>query len=261
MKGFPGSPKETSSRRRIAAAGATALLVTFVFVAANAIWYQPHAHRSPFLATRHVEQPPAAVVPSNEPDAVVESVPAPSPREDHGSESTRTAQSGNEPIPVPSGSDRPVKDVQKVMTELGLYEGEIDGIAGPMTRAAIEAYQNRIGIDPTGRIDEELLARLGIAGEPAESVVPAPPAPRPRGSETDNLQTAALGDQVPRDERVMRIQAGLKAFGNDGIEIDGRMGSRTEAAIREFQSLFGLPVTGEPDDTLYAKMRDIGLTD
>ena len=35
---------------------------------------------------------------------------------------------------------------------------------------------------------------------------------------------------------------------------------RPRAAIREFQSLFGLPVTGEPDEKLYAKMREIGLT-
>ena len=58
----------------------------------------------------------------------------------------------------------------------------------------------------------------------------------------------------------MKIQAGLKAFGNDGIEIDGVIGARTKAAIREFQALFGLPETGEPDPAVYAKMREIGLT-
>ena len=61
--------------------------------------------------------------------------------------------------------------------------------------------------------------------------------------------------------QVVRIQAGLRAFGNDGIVIDGIAGSDTRAAIREFQTLFGLDVTGEPDDALYAKMKEIGLTD
>ena len=65
---------------------------------------------------------------------------------------------------------------------------------------------------------------------------------------------------VKPDPMIQKIQAGLKAFGNDGMEIDGVMGSKTRAAIREFQSLFGLPVTGEPDQALYAKMREIGLT-
>lgn len=42
--------------------------------------------------------------------------------------------------------------------------------------------------------------------------------------------------------------------------MDGVIGARTKSAIREFQSLFGLPETGEPDEVVYAKMREIGLT-
>ena len=64
-----------------------------------------------------------------------------------------------------------------------------------------------------------------------------------------------------RDERIAKVQAGLKEFGNDAIEIDGVMGARTEAAIREFQSLFGLAVTGEADQAVYAKMKEIGLVE
>jgi peptidoglycan hydrolase-like protein with peptidoglycan-binding domain len=37
------------------------------------------------------------------------------------------------------------------------------------------------------------------------------------------------------------------------------MGAQTQAAIREFQSLFGLPVTGQIDDRLVAKMEEVGL--
>jgi peptidoglycan hydrolase-like protein with peptidoglycan-binding domain len=44
------------------------------------------------------------------------------------------------------------------------------------------------------------------------------------------------------------------------MEIDGVIGSRTQAALREFQSLFGLPETGQPDQAVYAKMKEIGLT-
>ena len=58
----------------------------------------------------------------------------------------------------------------------------------------------------------------------------------------------------------MRIQAGLKAFGNDDIEIDGVVGAKTRSAIQEFQALFGLPETGDPDPAVDAKMQEIGLT-
>ncbi|RWE75700.1 MAG: peptidoglycan-binding protein [Mesorhizobium sp.] len=56
------------------------------------------------------------------------------------------------------------------------------------------------------------------------------------------------------------IQAGLKAFGNNDMQLDGKVGARTKAAIKEFQALFGLPETGEPDEAVYVKMREIGLT-
>jgi len=73
-------------------------------------------------------------------------------------------------------------------------------------------------------------------------------------------QQAAIPSQDKiSSQDIVRVQAGLKAFGNDGIEIDGVIGGRTRDAIREFQSLFDLPVTGEPDASLVTKMQEIGL--
>ncbi|MCG6113637.1 MAG: peptidoglycan-binding protein [Mesorhizobium sp.] len=246
--------------RRVLAGGGTALAVIFTFVAANAIWYQPHAHRSPILSTRAVQLPQPAV-PSTEPGAVRDREIA-SREEDE----VQTTVIRLEPEqPAPAAGVPLVADIQRVIAELGLYGGEIDGLAGPMTRSAIEAYQNMIGVQVTGQIDEELVAKLGIAGETA---VPVPPTDRPDREQaeqaerpaTDSVQTASLGDEIG-DALVMRVQAALRAFGNDDIEIDGVVGPRTSAAIREFQSLFGLPETGDPDREVYAKMREIGLAD
>jgi peptidoglycan hydrolase-like protein with peptidoglycan-binding domain len=74
-------------------------------------------------------------------------------------------------------------------------------------------------------------------------------------------EAVAKPASLTRDERIARVQAGLKEFGNEAIEVDGVMGARTSAAIREFQSLFGLKVTGEADQAVYAKMKEIGLID
>ena len=76
----------------------------------------------------------------------------------------------------------------------------------------------------------------------------------------DSRLAQAESETAAVDARIVKIQAGLKAFGNDGIQLDGVVGAQTSAAIREFQSLFGLPVTGAPDEAVYAKMREIGLT-
>ena len=55
------------------------------------------------------------------------------------------------------------------------------------------------------------------------------------------------------------MQAGLKAFGNDMVPVNGQPGKATESAIREFQKLFNMRQTGEIDSALIAKMREIGL--
>lgn len=244
--------------RRVLAGGGTALAVIFAFVAANAIWYQPHAHQSPILSTRTAQLPQPAR-PATEPGAGLERDIA--AREEADEVPTTVIRLERE-VPAPAAGDPLVADIQKVTADLGLYEGEVDGLAGPMTRAAIEAYQKMVGLPVTGQIDETLIAKLGIAGE---TPVPAPPAARPDREQaeraaTDTVQTASLGDEIG-DALVRRVQASLRAFGNDDIEIDGVAGPRTRAAIREFQSLFGLPETGEPDREVYAKMREIGLAD
>ena len=36
---------------------------------------------------------------------------------------------------------------------LGLYDGAVDGLAGPRTEKAIRAFHEQVGIDPTGKLD------------------------------------------------------------------------------------------------------------
>jgi hypothetical protein len=43
------------------------------------------------------------------------------------------------------------------------YQGEIDGILGPQTRAALADYQSAQGLEPTGAVDEPTLDSLGMA--------------------------------------------------------------------------------------------------
>ena len=61
------------------------------------------------------------------------------------------------------------------------------------------------------------------------------------------------------DAEIAKIQAGLKSFGNDDIGIDGKVGAKTRLAVREFQTLFQLTVTGEPNREVFDKLLEIGL--
>jgi peptidoglycan hydrolase-like protein with peptidoglycan-binding domain len=128
-----------------------------------------------------------------------------------------------------------------------------------MTRDAIRHYQRVVGLEQTGTVDATLLRHLGATGSVSR---PAPiPEPRPKSSETAAL---AVSPRTPSSESgatITRIQAGLRAFGNSQIAIDGIAGAQTEAAIREFQVIFGLEPTGRADESVLAKMRDLGLAD
>lgn len=224
------------SRNPVLVGGSTAFLVTLFYVSANALWYQPFPHTGAFFATRSIE----GVTHLTEPETTINIV-RPS-----------TA-------PAPIKSDPVVERVQGILKDLDFYSGTVDGISGPNTRKAIQAYQQKVGLDASGDIDALLLDQLGAT--PTTGAVPKP-APRPQSPaaipvpSSPPVNTAALAP----DARIIKIQAGLKAFGNDDMRLDGVVGARTKAAIKEFQSLFGLPATGEPDEAVYVKMREIGLT-
>jgi peptidoglycan hydrolase-like protein with peptidoglycan-binding domain len=219
------------SRNPVAVGASTAFLVALLYVSANALWYQPHAHPGAFFATRDLNE-------------------AGWPERDTGSETTIHLVRPEE-APRPKGDLR-VEQVQAVLKELNFYDGAVDGLAGPNTTRAIEEYRRKMGLTVTGEIDAELLEMLGTPSTTAGIA----PTPAPRESALPAPQPVT---DAPED-MVVRIQAGLKAFGNDDMEIDGVIGSRTQTALREFQSLFGLPETGQPDQAVYAKMKEIGLT-
>jgi peptidoglycan hydrolase-like protein with peptidoglycan-binding domain len=56
------------------------------------------------------------------------------------------------------------------------------------------------------------------------------------------------------DSQISRIQEALKSQGHDPGAIDGRMGARTQDAIRAFQASRGLPVTGQMDPQTTEKL-------
>jgi hypothetical protein len=56
-----------------------------------------------------------------------------------------------------------VANVQSALQAQGYYTGEVDGILGPLTRAAIAKYQQDHGLVITSAVDEPTLASLGMA--------------------------------------------------------------------------------------------------
>jgi hypothetical protein len=91
---------------------------------------------------------------------------------------------------------------------------------------------------------------------PIPSTTPRDPAiPRPGDpastlrslGDTEGRQSGGNPSQTAVDSQISRIQEALKSQGHDPGPIDGRLGARTQDAIRAFQSSRGLPVTGQMD--------------
>jgi hypothetical protein len=69
------------------------------------------------------------------------------------------------PIYVGHRAERPdqvIADVQAELQQMGYYQGEVDGLLGPLTRQALTAYQADQGLTTTAAIDEPTLDSLGM---------------------------------------------------------------------------------------------------
>jgi Putative peptidoglycan binding domain len=59
--------------------------------------------------------------------------------------------------------DRVIADVQAELQQMGYYQGEVDGLLGPLTRQALTDYQADQGLQVTAVIDEPTLDSLGMS--------------------------------------------------------------------------------------------------
>lgn len=74
-----------------------------------------------------------------------------------------------------------VASAQRILARRDLYRGEIDGVFGPNMEFSLRAYQSRVGLPVTGRLDLETLAGLELLpGSHMPVFNPRRPIVRPR---------------------------------------------------------------------------------
>ncbi len=120
-----------------------------------------------------------------------------------------------------------VRAVQTLLAAVGQSPGPIDGIFGPMTEAAVEAFQNSENLDVTGVVDQATWDAL---------VAALPEVLMERGDSGDEVRA---------------LQQLLADAGHDPGPIDGIFGQMTESAVEAFQSANSLPVTGLVDQATW----------
>lgn len=244
-----------------AAAGICTFAVAFSLVAGNALYGQNGGHPVPLFATRDAtitqSVPSSAVAPRRVATRPVESaaqIPVPEMR-----------PRAEAPAAEPSVAGL-VGETQAALKAAGFYGGEVDGLYGPKTREAILNFEKVAGLPQTGLVNEEVASRA--AQWRGQNVARRDAAPQPVAKPREAARVEPARDDVRevsidiRDVRdaalIARVQIGLINFGETGISVDGLIGEQTISAIRNFQSRYGLPVTGVPDDVLLRKMEQIG---
>jgi peptidoglycan hydrolase-like protein with peptidoglycan-binding domain len=126
-----------------------------------------------------------------------------------------------------------VQDVQNRLRQAGVYSGQIDGIWGTDSQAALERYQQSHQLQVTGQLNQATAATLGLdqgalLSVPATAAAPIPPP----------------GDHL-RPASVHALQVRLRSLGFYNGPVDGVWGAGTESAIERFQQSRGLQPNGQ----------------
>lgn len=177
----------------------------------------------------------------------------------------------NDPMAVNNGS---VQQLQQLLSQLGFYEGKVDGKTGPMTSMAIVNYKTSAGLQGIDLSTDQLITSarnnlLVTAAIPARR--PDTVVPRKTKTVTYVAPSATTAEQplaqplpmrnLASTETVSQVQQALRDYAGDHIVVDGVMGSQTSKAIAEFQSVFRMKITGEIDTALIERMVDVGMID
>lgn len=157
-RGLAAAALDQTLANPMAAIGSIVMLAVGSAILTNALMMQPGAHPAPLF---HNTSP----LPSGR---------VPPPRVGEAGEAPKAADRIGDLLGSAGAIDpQLVADTQSALKALGVYEGAVDGLDGPMTRAAIRAFQTTHGLEPSGEPSQDLLTILNVA-VPHGAGVPAP---------------------------------------------------------------------------------------
>jgi murein DD-endopeptidase MepM/ murein hydrolase activator NlpD len=137
--------------------------------------------------------------------------------------------------PSSAAAGSSVAALQAALHAKGIYDGTVDGIAGPLTRDAVRRFQARRGLAVDGIAGPQTRRALGWRGRPrlGGRVISAP----------------------DRGWDVAALQFLLASHGFPLGEFDGRLGPRGDTALRRFQAWAGLGADGLAGPATLAALR------
>ena len=123
------------------------------------------------------------------------------------------------PAPGPMAVE-PIRTLQHLLRAHGRGEVAVDGIFGPITGAAVRAFQQARALQVDGVVGDQTWPALII-----------------------QVQLGSEGDAVRGVQGQFQAR-NLSGDPTKGLQVDGIFGPRTDAAVRGFQDPAGLAVDG-----------------
>jgi len=227
-------------------AGAALSLIVMASIFANAVFYQSGKHPSPLFSTRNMN----VVQPIEEPVKTA----------------SRSADKKQAPELVETAKDNTSKEllreVQTALSVRGYYTGKLDGVYGSRTKKAITSFQQDHSLKADGNPSLRLLTQVLMSASARPQAVPVPKpvevVAAPKKVKTVRVTAKKTPEIEVADGLVARIQSGLRNYGYDDLQVDGKMGQQTATAIQRFQLDYGMKITGEPSKTVLKKLSEIG---
>ncbi|MBQ4265826.1 MAG: peptidoglycan-binding protein [Clostridia bacterium] len=126
-----------------------------------------------------------------------------------------------------------VRDLQLDLTTLGYYWADITGSFGAKTQAAVKTFQQRNN-----------LTADGVAGAKTLNAIASAVARKGGSSSGSSYSSGTTLKLNSQGSAVTQLQTDLKQLGYYYADITGNFGSKTEAAVKSFQSAKGLTSDG-----------------
>lgn len=195
--------------------------------------------------------------------------------------STSTTATSASPSDKPVGSPifRPTKDqikqVQTMLKEKKLYDGEALGTYNDETRTGIKGFQKDNGLKQTGTLNRATLEKMNIALTDSQKLIPISPNSFGNGatpSKTTKPVTVAGNTTATSDtpktktifrankDQIMAAQKMLKDKSMYEGDANGTLDEGTRGGLKKYQEANGVKVTGTLNAVTLEKM-GIALTD
>lgn len=222
-------------RAPLASTGMLAMVTLTALAASNALYFQTTRHPSPLFTPAmdvSVLQPVAAPEPYPAPAREVATSPA-SAMTPVTQETTGSVARVPPSVPTDPVGNSDAFAVQKKLTELGLFNGKVDGFYGPMTANAIRAFEQRNGMEPTGALTPDLIDAILRAD--AAGLVPVAQA-APAAQQAVAVQPQAVARPVqqiqaaPQPDRLVARLPGLSPI-DQAVDTIGSAAEQTIDSI------------------------------